>query len=122
MSGDERSKQPYAKRLSASLEINDLKESIEFDNVHFGYGSEEIIKGITFEVKKGEKVAIIGPTGAGKSTIVKLLIKFYNNYKDFVSEILQPILQIKLGIVTMFAWDNRTDNGVTDGYSIPSSR
>lgn len=63
---------------SGSLEINDLKESIEFDNVHFGYGSEEIIKGITFEVKKGEKVAIIGPTGAGKSTIVKLLMRFYD--------------------------------------------
>ena len=63
---------------SGSLEINDLEESIEFDNVHFGYGSEEIIKGITFEVKKGEKVAIIGPTGAGKSTIVKLLMRFYD--------------------------------------------
>lgn len=63
---------------SGSLEINDLKKSIEFDNVHFGYGSEEIIKGITFEVKKGEKVAIIGPTGAGKSTIVKLLMRFYD--------------------------------------------
>ena len=63
---------------SGSLEINDLKKSIEFDNVHFGYGSEEIIKGITFEVKKGEKVAIIDPTGAGKSTIVKLLMRFYD--------------------------------------------
>lgn len=40
---------------SGSLEINDLKESIEFDNVHFGYGSEEIIKGITFEVKRVKK-------------------------------------------------------------------
>jgi ATP-binding cassette subfamily B multidrug efflux pump len=51
---------------------------IEFDNVHFGYNEdEEVIKGITFTVHPGETVAIVGATGAGKSTIINLLSRFY---------------------------------------------
>lgn len=58
--------------------ITDFNDSIIFENVSFGYGDEEIIKNISFTVNKGEKVAIVGETGAGKTTIVKLLMRFYD--------------------------------------------
>jgi len=51
---------------------------ISFENVHFGYlEDEEVLHGISFEVKAGETVAIVGATGAGKSTIINLLNRFY---------------------------------------------
>ena len=69
--GDEEN--PSAKQIS---EVNDC---ISFENVSFGYTPDEtIIKDLTFSVKKGEKVAIVGETGAGKTTIVKLLMRFYD--------------------------------------------
>jgi len=53
--------------------------SVEFKDVHFGYQPErEILKGISFTVPAGHKVAIVGPTGAGKSTISRLLFRFYD--------------------------------------------
>lgn len=61
-----------------SITLNDVKGNIKFENVHFSYdGNKDIIDGISFEIKKGEKVAIVGSTGAGKSTIVNLLLRFY---------------------------------------------
>jgi len=69
--GDEEN--PSAKQIS---EVNDC---ISFENVSFGYTPDEtIIKDLTFSVKKGEKIAIVGETGAGKTTIVKLLMRFYD--------------------------------------------
>ncbi|MDF4221564.1 ABC transporter ATP-binding protein [Maribacter sp. M208] len=51
---------------------------IKFDDVHFGYlENEEVLHGISFDVKAGETVAIVGATGAGKSTIINLLNRFY---------------------------------------------
>ena len=59
--------------------IIEIKDGIEFENVSFGYvPNEKIIKNLSFNVKKGQKIAIIGETGAGKTTIVKLLMRFYD--------------------------------------------
>ena len=56
-----------------------IKGSVEFSHVKFGYNPEQtIIKDFSVEVKPGQKVAIVGPTGAGKTTIVKLLMRFYD--------------------------------------------
>jgi ATP-binding cassette subfamily B protein len=56
-----------------------LDGKVEFKNVHFGYNPDKtIINDFTSMVKPGQKVAIVGPTGAGKTTIVKLLMRFYD--------------------------------------------
>ena len=60
-------------------QIKDLESEISFENVNFGYSEDElVIKDLSFAVKKGEKIAIVGETGAGKTTIVKLLMRFYD--------------------------------------------
>lgn len=52
---------------------------VEFRGVHFGYeANQPVIKGFSSEIKPGQKIAIVGPTGAGKTTIVKLLMRFYD--------------------------------------------
>ena len=60
-------------------QITEIKDEITFENVSFGYTQDEkIIKNLSFNVKKGQKIAIVGETGAGKTTIVKLLMRFYD--------------------------------------------
>ena len=60
-------------------QITEINDKITFENVSFGYSpNEKIIKNLSFDVKKGEKIAIVGETGAGKTTIVKLLMRFYD--------------------------------------------
>ncbi|MDK1309839.1 ABC transporter ATP-binding protein/permease [Pseudoalteromonas ardens] len=51
--------------------------SIAFSDIHFGYSQHKVIKGVSFEVKANKKVAFVGPTGSGKSTLIKLLLGFY---------------------------------------------
>ena len=66
------------KGLTDKLEVSDVKGNLEFKDVHFGYNPDkEIIHGFSAKALSGEKVAIVGPTGAGKTTIVNLLMKFY---------------------------------------------
>ena len=60
-------------------QIKEMNEGISFENVSFGYNKDElVIKDLSFTAKKGEKIAIVGETGAGKTTIVKLLMRFYD--------------------------------------------
>ena len=60
-------------------QITEIKDEITFENVSFGYTPDEtIINDLSFNVKKGQKIAIVGETGAGKTTIVKLLMRFYD--------------------------------------------
>ncbi len=61
-----------------TMEISDVKGKVEFRNVHFGYNSDrEIIHGFSFTVEPGQKVSIVGSTGAGKTTMINLLMRFY---------------------------------------------
>ncbi|MCL1699466.1 ABC transporter ATP-binding protein [Lysinibacillus sp. Bpr_S20] len=60
------------------LEAKDVEGNVEFKNVKFGYTKEKlIIKDFSAQIKAGQKVAIVGPTGAGKTTLVNLLMRFY---------------------------------------------
>jgi len=60
-----------------AIEMNGFHDQIEFDHVHFRYQDEWVLKDVSFTIKKGETVAIVGPTGAGKSTIVQLLPRLF---------------------------------------------
>ena len=65
--------------ITKKLDKNKVKGNIEFKNVKFGYDDDKvIINDFTANVKAGQKVAIVGPTGAGKTTMVNLLMKFYD--------------------------------------------
>ncbi len=78
-----------------NIDTSTLKGNVEFKHVKFGYNPDKIIiKDFSTKVKEGQKIAIVGPTGAGKSTMVKLLMRFYDvtdgailvdghNIKDF---------------------------------------
>lgn len=60
------------------IKIKKVKGAVEFKNVHFGYNEDKIIiNDLSLKVKPGDKIAIVGPTGAGKTTLVKLLMRFY---------------------------------------------
>ena len=64
---------------SKPLSVDNIEGNIEFKNVHFGYTENKtIINDFSAKIRKGQKIAIVGPTGAGKTTIVKLLMRFYD--------------------------------------------
>lgn len=61
------------------IDLDSIQGNIEFKNVQFGYNENKIIiHDFSSKVKKGQKIAIVGPTGAGKSTMIKLLMRFYD--------------------------------------------
>ncbi len=60
-----------------AISLESFNSAIEFDHVSFRYGDQWVLKDLSFTVKKGETVAIVGPTGAGKSTIVQLIPRLY---------------------------------------------
>ncbi len=70
---------PSELSIKKYLDPKKVKGTIDFENVYFGYNKDKtIIKGFSCHVEKGQKIAIVGPTGAGKTTLVNLLMKFYD--------------------------------------------
>ena len=68
---------PFLSEKGDSIPSIDNDKIIEFKNVDFSYGRELVLKDINFVINKGEKIAIVGETGAGKSTNAKLILRFY---------------------------------------------
>ena len=71
--------EPEPKDSVSAVALNNVKGDVELEKVRFGYTPEkEILKGISFSALQGKTVAIVGPTGAGKTTIISLLMRFYD--------------------------------------------
>jgi ATP-binding cassette, subfamily B, multidrug efflux pump len=98
----------------APVMLDHVKGSVEFRDVHFGYEPEEtVIKDLSFSAQPGQKIAIVGPTGAGKTTLVKLLMRFYDvnrgtilvdgyNIQDFKREDLRKLFAMVLQETWLF--------------------
>ena len=111
-----------------TIEISELEGSIQFKDVHFSYiKGEEILKGISLNVKPGETVAIVGATGAGKSTIINLINRFYeidsgslcvdnidinkftlNSLRDHVAIVLQDVFLFSESIYNNITLKNKS--------------
>lgn len=72
---------PEIEDVANAKTLQGFHQSIDFDNVWFKYDGEWVLKGVSFSVRKGEKVAIVGQTGSGKSTLVQLLPRLYDIQK-----------------------------------------
>jgi subfamily B ATP-binding cassette protein MsbA len=100
---------------TGTLEVPHFKGDLKFEDVHFNYiENEEVLKGVSFSVKSGQTVAIVGATGAGKSTIINLLSRFYDisqgiitidgiNIKDVKLSSLRGQIAVVLQDVFLFA-------------------
>ena len=64
--------------LNPPKHIENINGNVSFNHVSFGYGDTELIKDLNIEIKSGQMVAIVGPTGAGKTTLINLLLRFYD--------------------------------------------
>ncbi|CAM4191932.1 ABC transporter ATP-binding protein [Listeria booriae] len=74
-----------------------IKGNVRFDNVYFRYEEgKNILKGISFDVKAGESIALVGPTGAGKTTVINLLSRFYDINEGEISVDGENIAEVKL--------------------------
>ena len=68
----------YSNDGTRNIEIEEFKDKISFQDLEFSYGESKILDGITFTIKKGESVALVGSSGSGKSTIANLLNGFFS--------------------------------------------
>jgi len=68
----------WGKEKEGTREITSLQQGLRFRNVSFSYQEEKVLKNFNLEIKKGEKVGIVGHSGAGKTTLINLLLRFYD--------------------------------------------
>jgi ATP-binding cassette subfamily B protein len=116
--------------LVTTAENNSKTGEIRFENVWFGYKPDEyVIKNLDFTIKPGEKVALVGPTGAGKSSIIRLLCRLYEPSKGRIlvdgidiKDIPQADLRRYIGVILqesfLFAGDVKRNITLGDNYSL----
>ena len=88
--------QPLVKNKPDAKMVEAFKDTLAFEGVFFKYEEEDVLKAISFEVKKGETIALVGPSGGGKSTLADLIPRFYDPYKGKVLLDGQDIRDLKV--------------------------
>jgi len=116
---------PIIDERNIGSDINNLESEIEFSNISFSYEKTAVLHNISLNIKKGERVALVGPSGGGKSTIVDLLTRFYDcssgkilidnkNLKEYKIESIRNLI----GIVTQdsILFHDSIKNNISFGY------
>jgi subfamily B ATP-binding cassette protein MsbA len=110
--------------LPGARELPSFGESVQFDNVSFSYGDENVLEAIDLTIDKGEVVALVGPSGAGKTTLANLLPRFYDPTGGRVlidghdvSQVTLSSLRAQIGIVTQetVLFDDTVRNNIAYG-------
>ena len=124
--------QPEVKNPVIPATVPEFSDCIKFENVTFGYSDSPILKNVSFDIKKGTSVAIVGATGAGKTTITSLLTRWYDvqsgkitldgiNIKDFRQQDLAKIMSFVMQDIYLFPGSIR-DNLRAMRIDIPDSQ
>ena len=99
--------EPAIKDKSTAKKLEEFKSELSFKNVSFAYGEEKVLKNININIQKGETIALVGPSGGGKSTLADLIPRFYDPVEgevqiDGVSlkDLTVESLRAKMGIVS----------------------
>jgi subfamily B ATP-binding cassette protein MsbA len=120
--------EPTVKEAEDAKELPRIKESVKFKGINFSYGKEKILKNINLEAKVGEIVALVGPTGVGKTTLVSLIPRFYDPTKGEITidgkDIRKATLKSlrgQIGIVTQetFLFNDTIRNNIA--YGMPEA-
>jgi len=117
---------PEINEKNEGITINDLESEIQFSDVSFSYETTSVLNNISLKIKKGQSIALVGPSGGGKSTLVDLLTRFHDpskgkilldnkNLKDYKIESLRSLI----GIVTQesILFHDSIKNNISFGYS-----
>ncbi len=116
--------------LQEEIAVKDRSGEIRFENVWFGYKKDEyVLKDLDFTIKPGEKIALVGPTGAGKSSIIRLLCRLYEPSKGRIlvdgidiRDISQAELRRYIGVILqesfLFAGDVQRNITLGDNYDL----
>jgi len=88
--------EPEIKESPRAIELPRIEGYIEFKNVYFAYDKDVVLENINFRVKPGEKIALVGPSGVGKTTLVSLIPRFYDPASGSISIDGYPLREVKL--------------------------